>query len=355
MKGINYLIEHNRQQSNIFRSSDAYLARQQYMAQHPTAICALKCMDGRLNLPVITNMQPGIIQPWRNLGGKFNLGWPYFNRLIIDWVNNSVMEGRDCLILVTYHFSKGDHHRGCRGFEYNQAEAKSYTANLVSQFNELFGTAHSTVYPVQVGIETDEDALIIHGSHGEIYDLANEKEVNSTALIQKLKELFPDMKDQILADFLPMIEGNLEHIKLIRESKRPIADAEHKEWVLAIGRGFDWLHMLNTAFIIGPYSPNLNEPIRVGATLLLDNIKSGRVKPEDKGIVAMISSVGDPTLGPEWLAALKKSAFLADFAMTEINNHVPELLPYIRLLVGAVDVKTLEFHQLAMPTDSKFN
>jgi hypothetical protein len=346
MKGINYLLEHNRQQSTIYRSPDAFLARQQYLAKHPTAICALKCMDGRLNLPVIANMQPGIIQPWRNLGGKFNLGWPYFNRLMLDWVDEATRAGRECLVLVTYHYSKGEHHRGCRGFEYDKSAAIAYTSGLIKQLEEVFGSSHTAVYPVLVGIETDEDGLVIHGANGDIYDLETVESATAEELEQKTRQLFPDMPDQMVLDFLPLLEGNLRHTQKVRESNRPIADAEHKEWVLAIGRGFDWLHTLNTAFIIGPYSPNLSEPIRVGATLLLDNITSGRVNPEDNGIVAMISSVGDPTAGPAWQASLKKSAFLADFAMDVIKTDVPELMQYIRPLVGAVDVKTLEFHAI---------
>jgi hypothetical protein len=43
-------------------------------------------MDGRLNLPVMTQTAVGIIQPFRNLGGKFDLGWPFFQATLETWI-----------------------------------------------------------------------------------------------------------------------------------------------------------------------------------------------------------------------------------------------------------------------------
>src|SRR5687767_2337005 len=97
MNCVDILLKHNKQQSQRYRSPGATLARKQYEQRHPTAICAYKCMDGRLNFAVMANVEPGIIQPWRNLGGKFDLGWTYFGRLVLDWTNKAVKEGRDCL------------------------------------------------------------------------------------------------------------------------------------------------------------------------------------------------------------------------------------------------------------------
>lgn len=38
-----------------FRNPEACLARDRYFAKHPTAIAALKCMDGRVNIAAATN------------------------------------------------------------------------------------------------------------------------------------------------------------------------------------------------------------------------------------------------------------------------------------------------------------
>ena len=47
-------------------------------------------MDGRLNLALMTETPPGIVQPFRNIGGKFDLGWPYFGILMREWVDYAV-------------------------------------------------------------------------------------------------------------------------------------------------------------------------------------------------------------------------------------------------------------------------
>lgn len=57
-----------------YRSPESWLARQRYLAEHPTAIAVLKCMDSRINIPVATKTPSGILMPFRNLGGMFNLG-----------------------------------------------------------------------------------------------------------------------------------------------------------------------------------------------------------------------------------------------------------------------------------------
>jgi hypothetical protein len=84
---IDFLLSHNRKQSELYAifslnlqkyvtctvdphahfdseslrytSPDAEGSRVLYKSQHPTDICALKCMDGRLNLSIITQTPAG--------------------------------------------------------------------------------------------------------------------------------------------------------------------------------------------------------------------------------------------------------------------------------------------------------
>ena len=60
---IDWLFEHARDYSARFCSPENWLARERYRALHPTAIAVLKCMDGRINIPVAANTPLGIIQP----------------------------------------------------------------------------------------------------------------------------------------------------------------------------------------------------------------------------------------------------------------------------------------------------
>lgn len=344
-KLINFLLEHNTKQSTEFSSPDASLSRKLYKAKHPTTIVALKCMDGRLHLPIITKTPLGIIQPFRNIGGQFDLGWPFFGSLIKELVTSSVKNGDNCIILNTYHYSKSDSHLGCKGFGYNTELAISETKKLKEQFERVFGQHHNVVYPILVGIETDEDTLILHGNNDEKLDLSTTLDIDADDLKHKIQNLFPDMKGQLIKDFLPLLIGNIRHIKEIREQKRPIIEINHRESILAVGRGFDWLHLHNKALIIGPFSYNLKDPISKAAGILLDNLKQGRINNEE-GVVLMASAIYNEASSIEYYLAKEKVLSLAKFSLETIKEQVPELVPHISVLAGTVDMNTRYFNRI---------
>lgn len=342
---ITFLLRHNEKQGREFSNPDAALLRRQYRAKHPTEIAAWKCMDGRLHLPIITETPLGIIQPFRNIGGQFDLGWPFFGLLTKEWVDYAVSRGRDSIIFVTYHFSKSDPHLGCRGFNYDTDAAKRFTAGLVKQVERVFGAGHTVVYPIQVGIETDEDSLILHGADTQVFETAKHKDLDSERLREHLRSLFPDMKHQMLEDLLPLIEGNLRHVREVRHTKRPVGDNDHKEQILGVGRGFDWLHLHNKALLVGPFSYNLGDPIAKAAGILLDNIQKKRIPARD-GVVLMASAVYREEVGIERQLANEKVVSLAHFSVETIREKVPNLIPYLHTLVGTVDLNTRKFAQI---------
>ena len=208
-------------------------------------------MDGRINIPVATGTPPGIIQPFRNLGGMFHLGWPHLGEVLAHHVSRMVAEGRRVLILITYHFSRSDVHRGCAGFGYSTEAALTHTATIMRQAEHIFGTGHATVYPLICGFETDEDALLLHSKNGELLDLATVTSDQSPALGPHLTGLFPDMPEQMRDDLLRLVHGNLEWIAQVRATSR-LLDVEHREWMICVGRGFD--------FSIRPTSPSSSAP-----------------------------------------------------------------------------------------------
>jgi hypothetical protein len=162
-------------------------------------------------------------------------------------------QGRRTLALVTYHYSKGDSLRGCAGFNYDTDAARAHTFGIKQQIEAVFGTGHGTVYPVVCGFETDEDALVLHGHGGEILDLSTLSSADRDTLPALLARLYPDMPDQMRQDLLPLVRGNIAHVAEIKQANREL-NIEHREWMICIGRGFDWLHMPNLALIIGPQS-----------------------------------------------------------------------------------------------------
>lgn len=334
---IAWLHELAERHGAAYRSPEASLARQRYLAEHPTAILVFKCMDGRVNFPVVTNTPMGILATFRNLGGRFDLGWPHLSEVLAHQIGRVVDAGRRALVLVSYHFSKGDPQRGCAGFHYDTAAAIAHTLEIRRQFEAVFGEGHGTVYPLVVGLETDEDALIIHGPDGRKLDLATYQPTDTAALDRALAALLPDMQTQMRHDLLPLLLGNLERIAAVRaqivRQERQL-HFEHREWMICLGRGFDFLHTPNVALIVGPYGPDLAFPIQRAAGIIRSNMETGRI-PDD-GFLLLTSTPYDE-VGVDRARAEMKSRFLARFGADVIRRELPDLAARMRTLTAVLD------------------
>ncbi len=339
-----FILTRNEEQSAAFRSAAARLSRVRYRAEHPTEIAAWKCMDGRLNLAVYTKTPPGIIQPFRNIGGRFDLGWPFFQEVTKTWVNYSLHKGRRCLVLVTYHFAKGDHHRGCAGWKYDTGAAHAAAEKLAEQTEEVFGRSPRMVYPIVVGVETDEEALVLHGVHGGTLDMASLASVEG--LESKVRDLYPDMDLQMVNDLLPLLIGNWEHVREVHASNRPPIDLEHREQIIAVGRGFDWLHLPNKALIIGPYSHEWPDAVATAGSIILGNLNAKRV-PKKEGVLLLISALSRDEEGSfGWNMATQKAKYVERVARAILAEKVPELQDTLKVLSGVTFADTRKLHPL---------
>jgi hypothetical protein len=319
---IEWLWNLGREHSREYGLPESALARRRYLAEHPTRILVLKCMDGRIHIPCATNTPVGIIEPFRNLGGMFNLGWPYLGEVVAASVAEAVDQGRRVLLILTYHFSRGDTARGCAGFNHDTGAALRHMQELRGQVEYTFGAGRQTVYPLVLGFETDEDALILHGRDGEM-NLALERGADEADLGHRLAALFPDMPGRILADLMPLVLGNIRHISEIRAANRPLA-VEHREWMICVGRGFDFLHVPNVALIVGPYSPDLSGPIAKAAGIIRANMAAGRI-PDDGFL--LLASAPYREGGMDRARAELKARFLSAFAGEVVARELPELVP----------------------------
>lgn len=345
---IDWLFDLADRHGAAFRSPEAWLARERYLAEHPTAIAVLKCMDGRINIPVATNTPVGILMPFRNLGGMFDLGWPHLGEVLAHHVQRMVSAGRRVLFLITYHFSKGSPQRGCAGFDYDTAAALAHTCEIRRQLEYIFGAGHATVYPLVCGFETDEDALVLHGRDGARLDLAALGEADRATLEPRLAALLPDMPASMRADLLPLLNGNLDRIATVREQARRherTLDIEHREWMICLGRGFDFLHTPNLALIIGPYSPNLAEPVQRAAALIEANMQAGRV-PDDGFL--LLASVPYDEIGVDRARAELKSAFLSRFAADVIRREHPNLAGRMHVRTAVLDWRSRRLEQVTV-------
>jgi hypothetical protein len=147
---IDWLMDHAHRHSAEYQSSEFYQARSLYIAQHPTSIVALNCMDGRVNISVATDTPMGIILPFRNLGGRFSLGL-------------ALLRGSAGRTNATYDRT-GTTHAG---------------AHYVPLFQGRL--PFSTISP------TTQDIL------------------------PALARLYPGMPEQMRQDLLPLVQGNISH------------------------------------------------------------------------------------------------------------------------------------------------
>ncbi|MBP6943125.1 MAG: hypothetical protein KBB55_03735 [Candidatus Buchananbacteria bacterium] len=334
--GLDEVIEINGRHSENFMQPEAVEIRRQYRLEHPTEIAAFKCMDGRLHLAGMTQTPMGIINPWQNIGSRFNLEWLAFQQQVASWLQYCKANGRPCLAIITYHFSRGDICRGCKGFNYDTSQARAAALQLKAQFDQVFAKTKFD-RAIVCGIETDDDALILHGENGQTIDLSTILGANEDDLRQLLTEFYPLMSPNMREDLLPLVKGNVAHIAEVRASNRPPVALEHCEWIIGIGRGFDWLHMANKALIMGPFDPNLETNIEIAGDLILSNLREGRIN----GKVVLMSAAlyRDPSDFEPALATIKAEAFYR-MAYRVIDEKVPDLLPHLERAAVTVDMTT---------------
>ena len=341
--GIEFLLQVNAKNSKDFIEQAE--ARVIYRRMYGTEFAALKCMDGRLLFPDLTQTPLGIIQPYRNLGGIFHLGWPFFQQAIEGWKKYADSKDRDSVVFVTYHFSRGSKHRGCKGHGYDLDKARNSSLALKKEFDFVYGSAatqsRNKLFALQIGIETDWESLILHGENGQTVDLSDVKDSSEESVSGLLISLYPSIytvAPNVMRDFVPLIKGNILHIQEIKDSNRPVQEADHREWIIAVGRGFDWVHEPNKALIVGPWQDNLSSPIRTAVSLVKHNKDEGLL--DGNKIVLLTSGIYRETVGEEPRLAELKSRYLKDIAMGVIKKDFKELLPDLEVLVTTVDLNT---------------
>ncbi|MFZ2153746.1 MAG: hypothetical protein WAV16_00780 [Candidatus Moraniibacteriota bacterium] len=329
------IIELNKKHSEMFQAQR--LERELYLSKHPTNVVVFKCMDGRIHMPTVTRTPLGIMKPFRNIGGKFDLGWPLLNESFDQSVKKAVSKGNRTLVLVTYHYSQGDEHRGCAGFKYNCEESKKFTQNFRKQILSTYGENNSVVFPILVGLETDKDALIFHGEDGKILDVSTIVDSSEKNLIATFQKLYPLMPARIMDDLIPLVQGNLVCIAETLSKGKPLDQLVHGEWVLAVGKGFDWLHTPNMALIVGPYDPNIGEPIKTAAGIIKSNLEEGNDK---QGMVLLSSAVYvDPA---EKTRAKERTLYMNRLSQEIIEKNYPEMLAQMHSMAVVVNASTME-------------
>ncbi|MFP4162089.1 MAG: hypothetical protein ACLFSK_08945 [Ectothiorhodospira sp.] len=341
---IRWLYSLAEQHARTFSEPEASLARARYLARHPTRVVVMKCMDGRIHIPHATGTPLGVIHPFRNLGGRFDLGWPFLGEMLTRTVQQATACGHRVLMMITYHFSRGDRARGCAGFDCDAGAARAHAFQIRDQARQLFGPGGQSVYPLVCGFETDEEALTLHGETQQAtLDLATLPPPPPGELVRQVMELCPDMPGEVCRDLMPLLEGNLDHIATLRDTTPRVLNLQHREWAICVGQGFDFLHVPNTALIIGPYSPDLAEPIRNAAAIIRGNMAAGRI-PDDGCL--LLASAPYEEMGVDRARAELKARFLGGFAAGVIEREDPDLARRMVRHTAVVDWRTRGLERL---------
>lgn len=332
----------NAERSREFCAPEARDALTLYRRRHPTKFLVFKCMDGRVNLPQITGAPLGKLHPFRNIGGKFELGDSYLSRLVLEEKSRAMADGRSTIALCTFHYSKGDRHRGCAGHNYDTDAARASTWKLKEGFDDVFGSANPAIASVVVGLETDEDALIFCGKEsGDEFSIAEHVNASDADLRRYLSQVYPRLLPEMLTDLAELAIGNRDHVRATRRQERSILDLDHNENIICVGRGFDWLHLVNRALIIGPYdtvTSTWREAVGVAGTIVRSNFtRNPRLR--DDGTLLLISA--PYTDQSEHGMSIKKATYFARIAEAALAPLREEL--GLERLVGVTNMQTMAY------------
>lgn len=311
--------------------------RERWEEEHPTKILVTKCMDGRVHLAQSVGIPPFVLTPLRNLGGKYDLGWPMLRATINEWEDHARRERRPGLAITTYHYSNGDTTRGCAGFKNDKEAARAHVQRFRDQLNVAYA---GRVYAIIAGLNTDDDALTLHNHDmSDQLDLGDFSRLSDRNTERLLAPFFPGMPASILRDIIHMVQNNLSHVQENRRNGgRPAEDLSHKESIFALGQGFDWLPE-RTAIIVGPCDPNLSEPVITAASIIQHNHQQGLVPDGGVLLVSVPYHRKFDRAGAE-----EQARYLARFALDHIRKTLPEMADFFQPLVGTLDYKTRRFH-----------
>lgn len=314
------IIDINTEQSQKYVEAEA--ARRRYWAEHRTFFACVKCMDGRVLFPTMTNTPVGIVKPLRAIGGKFSVWWPSFLGRIRHWTDRAMSQGSQNFIFVTYHYSASDSHLGCAGWGYDTAAARAHAERLQRDLAYVFGEQLTAVV---AGVETDRDILTLHG----VVDVSGEHCIGKTAeeVMALLREAFPAMSDHTIADVLPFMLGNATRVKELTDTPRDAQDKGHNERVIALGQSFDWMASENLALIINDADPNLAESVRVAASLIRKNLEG--TDPSDGATIFTSIPYREP--GTDYRQAVARAKGLLEFGQKVVQEAYPDLMASGRL------------------------
>ena len=344
---IERILAHNKNQVREFNSDAAIAHRFRFRRDHKVCVIVIKCMDGRVHFAILTDMPLGIVHPFRNLGGVADVGMTTLNLRLKLIIEDARTQDEEILFVVTYHYAEGNHQRGCRAFGYDEDRARQNAIGIVRQVQRCL---NGVVYPIMIGLETDRHSLHFHGNPNidtccDIGVMLGEHTTTTdmqSAVQTECARLYPSASERMSKLLCEFMIGNARHIVKTRPEGRIETDLEHRECVLAIGEGFDWMHILNFALIIGDFTPHLKAAIRAAVDLLEENFRRDQLPG---GQAVLFVSV---PYGEDYFRELitERARRLAQLAAQVVQSYNPEFAKRFHSLTAVVRRETRQLEIL---------
>lgn len=330
---LNKLFEMNRRHSEQFLKEQP--ERRSSLEECPVQVGIVSCMDGRAKAANTIGQPCGRVRrEWRTLGGIVEVGVPRFRASIENWLRFAEEHGHEALMLVTYHFSASNNlSLGCRGHNHNKEASRVSAIEIRNQFCRVYETVP---YPVVVGIDTDYDELFVHGDKPD--QMSGTTEFGQEADIRRwIATSFPSMSANVQNALASLMRGNAGHTARIRRENRPIEAADHHEFALVIGDGCWTEH--NSAIVVGPYTLDLSNQIRIAAGLLWNNFTGCRTNGHEPVLLTCaVQGKKDPPHVRR--GAVEEALCLKRFAQRIIEEHVPKLAARMSCEASVLDLDT---------------
>jgi len=342
---IDLILRRNAEQAEAFKNQ--HDRRRAYRKKHQTEISVMKCMDGRVHLPRMCDIPMGIVRPYRNIGGIFDVAWPGLQPLIAKDVSLAEENDKTNLYIGTFHFSKSDPNLGCAGHEYDTRRAKAAAATFVTGIQDMFSDHTEQVQAVMMGVETDEDILILCDEEGRSVlssdQLIDDDQDPTETAMQIILDTAPTMLPNAAADLAELFVRNAGHVNRVRREGREAEDREHRERILGVGMGFDWLHERNLALIISDVDPDLPKWIATAASIIRDNRDGKRIPDTEAALAIMV---------PYWATgyvrkmAIVRARYLMALSRSVLKERHPDLVDFFTPVMGVIDQNTRQLEVL---------
>jgi hypothetical protein len=316
------------------------------------------CSGGRTDFESYIRASFGMVRQWRNIGGVHEVEeWDSLQSSVKEFALAALAEKQQVLFITSSHGVDGVKELGCKGHEFDTAKAKANAESLKKALDGFFEDCPN-IFTIRIHMETDEESLVLYNDAGEALFLQEcDPGISEDAMHGKLTQLYRNpeharqMPHAMLEALLGPVMENIRHIASLRETDHR-AMLDHREWILAVGGGFDWLYrQSNTTISIGLHDPNLYRELALAARIMGVTVKRSDFV-EKRGMVTVVSVPYTPDpYGIGQRIAAARAAKLAPRVRGIVLDAAPELKKYFQLLVVTVNVETWELDILTIEND----